>query len=122
LFNITSNLVSGVSGSAAVSSVTGLVQLVAGVSLLLVAARRYHDTGRSGGWVLLHAALHTVLAITLLGMLVGVAFSALGGSESDIESFGVGAIVVAFLLLASIVWSVIWLSLPGKPEKNRFDA
>ena len=120
VLNIVTSLVNKI-GSSAVSLITSLVSLAAILSLLFMAARRYHDSGKSGVWVLLQAFTNFVALIVSFGALIGAGFSAMGGSESDVKSFGAVAIVAGLILLANTVWAIVWLSLPGKPEKTKYD-
>jgi len=115
------NAVAGVVGVEAAGYVALLVQAVLGINLLLIAIRRYHDTGRSGLWILLQMGLSALLGIAFIVMMAGALFSSFGGSTSDANKFGTGALVVLVLLVAIFVWYVVWLCLPGKSEKNRFD-
>jgi uncharacterized membrane protein YhaH (DUF805 family) len=121
LFTFVMNIVAGLVPVEAVGYVVLLIQFVAGVNLLLFAIRRYHDAGRSGWWLLLQAGLYTILGIAVIVLMLGALFSGLGGSTSDTQSFGAAALVVLVLFLANLIWLIVWLSLPGKPEKNRFD-
>lgn len=105
----------------ALASVALLVQAVLGINLLLTAIRRYHDTGRSGLWILLQTGLSVLLGIVFIGMLVGAGLSAVGGATSDANKFGAAGLVVGVLFVAIAVWYIVWLCLPGKPEQNRFD-
>jgi uncharacterized membrane protein YhaH (DUF805 family) len=120
VFNIATSLVNNI-GSSAVSLITSLVSLAALLSLLFMAARRYHDSGKSGVWVLLQAVINMVSWVVVVVSVFGAALSAFGGSESDVNSFGAVAIVAGLILLANTVWAIVWLSLPGKPEKNKYD-
>jgi uncharacterized membrane protein YhaH (DUF805 family) len=113
--------VAGVVGVEAVGYVALLVQAVLGINLLLIAIRRYHDTGRSGWWLLLQVGLHTVLVIALIVTLLAALLSGIGGATSGTQSFGAAALVVLVLFLANLIWLIVWLCLSGKPEKNRFD-
>lgn len=108
-------------GSSAVNLVVGLVTLAALLNLLLIAVRRYHDSGKSGVWVLLQVVINIVSMVVVLISVVGAAFSAFGGSESDVTSFGAVAVVGALVLLTNTIWAIVWLSLPPKPEKNQYD-
>lgn len=121
LFNIVASIVAGLVPVEAVGYVVLLIQFVAGLNLLLIAIRRYHDTGRSGWWLFLQGALAAVLGIVGIVMISGAALSGLAGSTSDVQSFGAAALVALVLLLPISIWYIVWLSLPGKPEKNRFD-
>jgi uncharacterized membrane protein YhaH (DUF805 family) len=121
LFNIVASIVAGLAPVEAVGYVVLLIQFMAGVNLLLIAIRRYHDRGRSGWWLLLQGTLATVLAIVGIAMIGGAALSSMGGATSDAQSFGAAALVALVLLLPISIWYIVWLSLPGKPEKNRFD-
>jgi len=89
--------------------------------LLLIAIRRYHDTGRSGWWLLLQLGLYTILAAALIVTALVSLLVAFGGAASDAQSFGAAALVMLVLFLANNIWLIVWLSLPGKSEKNRFD-
>lgn len=113
--------VTGVIGVEAVGYVVLLVQTVLGINLLLIAIRRYHDTGRSGWWLLLQLGLYTILAAALIVMALVSLLAAFGGAASDAQSFGAAALVMLVLFLANNIWLIVWLSLPGKSEKNRFD-
>jgi len=113
--------VTGVIGVEAVGYVVLLVQTVLGINLLLIAIRRYHDTGRSGWWLLLQLGLYTILAAALIVTALVSLLVAFGGAASDAQSFGAAALVMLVLFLANNIWLIVWLSLPGKSEKNRFD-
>ena len=122
LLNIILNFVATVIGVEALASVALLIQAVLGINLLLIAVRRYHDTGRSGLWILLQTGLSVVLGIALIVMLVGAGLASMGGATSDANKFGAAGLVVGVLFVASFVWYIVWLCLPGKPEQNRFDS
>lgn len=115
------NIVAGVIGVEAAGYVVLLAQTVLGINLLLIAIRRYHDTGRSGLWILLQWGLSVVLGIAFIVMMAGALFSSFGGATSDANKFGTGALIVGVLFVAIAVWNLVWLCLPGKPEQNRFD-
>lgn len=121
LLQFISNVVTSAVGNDVLSLILNIVVIVTGVNLLLKSIRRYHDTGRSGWWLLPQVALQAILLISLIVIFFGAWFAAAGGSASDANSFGVAALVVAALFLANSVWMLVWLSLPGKTEKNRFD-
>lgn len=120
VLNIATSLVNNI-GSSAVSLITGLVNLAALLSLLFMAVRRYHDSGKSGVWVLLQAVVNMVSWVVVIVSVLGAAFSAFGGSESDVNSFGAVAIVAGLVLLTNTIWAIVWLSIPAKPEKNQYD-
>jgi uncharacterized membrane protein YhaH (DUF805 family) len=109
-------------GVDAISLIVGLAELAGLVSLLFMAARRYHDSAKSGGWVLLQALLHIVSGVVLVFSIFAAGFAKVfGASDSDVKSFGATALVAGLVFLSNIIWSLIWLCLPGKAEKNRFD-
>lgn len=116
------NIVAKVTGVEAAGFVVLLVQAVLGINLLLIAIRRYHDTGLSGLWILLQTGLSFILGIVFTVMIVGAGFSAMGGATSEVYKFGAAGLVVGVLFLAIAVWYIVWLYLPGKPEQNRFDS
>ena len=92
-----------------------LIQFVAGVNLLLFAIRRYHDTGRSGWWIALKAALGIIFFVVILVAALGAR-----DTKSALE-FSLVSVVMMLLIMATSVWHIVWLCLPGKPEQNRFD-
>lgn len=116
------NIVAKVTGVEAVGFVFLLVKAVLGINLLLIAIRRYHDTGRSGLWILLQTGLSVILGIVFTVMVVSAGLSAIGGATSDASKFGAAGLVIGVLLVAIAGWGIVWLCLPGKPEQNRFDS
>ena len=115
------NIVAEVIDVKAAGYVVLLTQVVLGINLLLIAIRRYHDTGRSGLWILLQWGLSVILGIVFIVMAAGAVLSSFGGATSDANKFGAAGLVVVVLFLAIAVWNFVWLCLPGKPEQNRFD-
>jgi uncharacterized membrane protein YhaH (DUF805 family) len=121
LFSFIASIVAGLVPVEAVGYVVLLIQFVAGVNLLLIAIRRYHDRGRSGWWIALQMALGVILFAILFVVALSALAGALGGSSSAGASVGLVGVIVVLLMTAVSVWHIVWLSLPGKPEKNRFD-
>ena len=121
LFAFTTRTVSGLVGVDAIGYLFALIEFVGWVNLLLFAIRRYHDTGRSGLWLLPQIILNMVLGIATYVMLLVLVFAAAFGSATDAKSLGIAGLVVGVLFVAVSVWITVWLSLPGKPEQNRFD-
>jgi uncharacterized membrane protein YhaH (DUF805 family) len=88
----------------AVAAGMGVIELIIFLALLLpfiaVGARRLHDTGRSGWWLL-------VFYLPYLG------FVAASGNEAAVQA-AAGAFVIGFFVL------VILLLLPGQASENSF--
>jgi|694.fasta_scaffold02859_15 uncharacterized membrane protein YhaH (DUF805 family) len=121
LFSFIASIVAGLVGVKAVGYVVFLLMFVAGVNLWLISIRRYHDRGRSGWWLILQGVLSGILTAMFVAVVVASFVSALPGSTGDTKSFGLVAGIVSLLMIANSVWPIVWLSLPGKSEKNRFD-
>ena len=119
---VVTGTVSGVVPVNAASTVSSIVQLVVLVELLLVAARRYHDRGKSGAWVVLQAILSAVLAVVTFASLLGAGLMAMGDASESARQFGIVGLVGGVLFAANFIWSVVWLVLPGKTEQNRYDS
>jgi len=109
ILNITSN-----GGNGLFSLLYGLFVFI---PALAVAVRRLHDIGKSGWWV---------LAFTLIGsvpiILISIAIGAIGYKGSIISrgSIILLAILAVLISLTSVVWSIVWLALPGNPDENMY--
>lgn len=102
-------------GVGALVSVSSLVQFSLGIKLLLIAIRRYHDIGRSGWWILLQVGL-------IIGSVIAVFLKALSQSFPSADAPPLPGIwIMLVLCIVCFVWHIVWLCLPGKSERNRFD-
>lgn len=114
LLSIILDFVAGVVGVGALVYVSVLVQFSLGTNLLLIAIRRYHDIGRSGWWLLLQTVL-------IIGSVIAFFLEALSRlTEHDAEPLP-GIWIMLVLCVVCVVWEIVWLCLPGKSERNRFD-
>lgn len=115
LLNIILNIVTGVVGVGALVYVSLLVQYSLSTKLLLIAIRRYHDIGRSGWWILLQVGL-------IIGSVIAVFLEALSQSFPSADAPPLPGIwIMLVLCIVCFVWQIVWLCLPGKSERNRFD-
>lgn len=117
ILHIVAEVVGGdaVVGVGALVSVSSLVQFSLGIKLLLIAIRRYHDIGRSGWWILLQAVL-------IIGSVIAVFLEALSQSFTSADAPPLPGIwIMLVLCIVCFVWHIVWLCLPGKSERNRFD-
>lgn len=87
----------------------GLVYLVFFIPNLAVSARRLHDTGRSGWWVMIY------FGPWLLGILLSLANA---GAQSQ-GLVAVNMLLSLVQLIAIIVLIVFWC-LPGTPGPNKY--
>ena len=122
LFNILVSLATGVVDrvlDTAFDNEVGVVGVVTSLGLLLpnlaVTARRLHDTGRTGWWMLLPAApvLVTIVAA------VGAAFTA----GSDGAPTGTAIVVLlggGLLTLAAFITLLVFLCLDSNPGPNKY--
>ncbi|WP_051277102.1 DUF805 domain-containing protein [Marmoricola sp. URHB0036] len=106
----------------------GVVNTIASLALLLpslaVTARRLHDTGRTGWWMVLPVV--PVLATVVVGFaaLFTIVFSAVS-SANDISSAPVLATVALFIAcalcaLVACVTLLVFLCLDSEPGANRY--
>jgi uncharacterized membrane protein YhaH (DUF805 family) len=112
VLSLLSNLGSGV------RFITDLAALAVGVVFIKAMIRRYHDIGRSGWWLIVQAAVYVVSLI-----LVTTSVTLPTGSSNTIairSSDAPSLVLAAAIVIATWVWSLVWLCLPGKPEANRW--
>lgn len=104
-----------------------LLQPTFGLSVLIptlaVGARRLHDTGRSGWWMALWAGISLVFgAILALSVIMYASIE----QNAGLEALGpflfafLGFVVSAPFLLATAIWSIIWMAQRGEGGPNRF--
>lgn len=89
--------------------------------LLAAGWRRMHDTGRPG-WYLLIPMLISLAALFLIGFEVA-AFTALGRPEAIGPGLGAGFALVAALLVAQFIASLLilwWLTRPSQKGRNAY--
>jgi uncharacterized membrane protein YhaH (DUF805 family) len=89
---------------------TGLTILVLIVPLLTLQARRLHDTGRSGWWVVNGN----------LALLAGICLMLLAANAGK-PALSLGGVVVALGLFAAPAVMLYRLAQPGAPERNEYD-
>ncbi len=92
--------------SNAVDPLSGIFSLVVFIPTLSAAARRLHDTNRSGWWQLL-----PIVPLIGLGIVVGA------GGASNI---GITLILMAIVALALLILLIVWLATKGADGPNRF--
>lgn len=96
---------------------TLLLRLATIVPSLAVAARRLHDTNRSGWWVLLPLipeCLVIVMALTTVG-----AVAAGGGVGAAVGGAVLTGLIGLIALVGAIVL-IVFCALPGTPGENRY--
>jgi uncharacterized membrane protein YhaH (DUF805 family) len=98
----------------------GLLTLLYSLILLIpsvaVTVRRLHDIGKSGWWALVFALMSSI-PIILASILIG-SIEYKGGTISR----GINLLITLAMLisLASVVWFIVWLALPGDPNENAY--
>jgi uncharacterized membrane protein YhaH (DUF805 family) len=98
----------------------GLLTLLYSLILLIpsvaVTVRRLHDIGKSGWWALVFALISGI-PIILASILIG-SIEYKGGTISR----GINLLITLAMLisLASVVWFIVWLALPGDPNENAY--
>jgi uncharacterized membrane protein YhaH (DUF805 family) len=98
----------------------GLLTLLYGLILLIpsvaVTVRRLHDIGKSGWWALVFALISGI-PIILASIVIG-SMEYKGGTISR----GINLLITLAMLisLASVVWFIVWLALPGDPNENAY--
>lgn len=122
LVSIATSLIDAVIDAVAFNNEVGLVGALASLALLVpglaVAARRLHDTGRTGWWILLPVAPF----VLMIGSALAWVFSGLvGGGPSPVLS---GLVVVFFLALfaAAGITLIVFLCLDSEPGPNKYGA
>jgi uncharacterized membrane protein YhaH (DUF805 family) len=100
----------------------GVVGTIANLALLLpslaVTARRLHDTGRTGWWMVLPVA--PILALLVTGF--AAAFSMFGGGAGLTGELIVLLFVFALLTLAAVITLLVFLCLDSQPGPNKYGA
>ena len=101
-------------------AVFGLATLLPG---LAVTARRLHDIGKSGWWLLAWYGIPILVwSIPVILFIVGLAF-AFANDEWDLLAF-VPAIVASLaalaITIAILVWAIVWMARQGETGPNRF--
>ena len=116
-------IVSLIDRPGAFSPLNGIFSLAVLLPGLAVSARRLHDIGKTGWWILLW------FVVALFGWIpvgVGIAFAALAGvfsgiiEESAVVVLAVGAIVTVLVQLGLILWLILWMARQGQPGVNSF--
>ena len=94
----------------------GVISLIFSLAVIIptisAAARRLHDTNRSGWWQLLP------LTPLLILILAGVMIAAAGGSAGSASAVLIVVGVIA--MLATIILLIVWLATDGHKTDNRF--
>jgi uncharacterized membrane protein YhaH (DUF805 family) len=101
--------------------VSPLWSLAMFLPLLAAGWRRMHDTGRPG-WYLLIPMLISLAVLFLLGFEMA-AFLAMGSPETIGPGLGAGLALVAVLLVAQLVASLLilwWLTRPTQKGRNEY--
>jgi uncharacterized membrane protein YhaH (DUF805 family) len=116
-------IVSLIDRPAAFSPLNGIFWLAVLLPCLAVSARRLHDIGKTGWWILLW---FVVALFGWIPVVVGIAFAALAGvfsgiiEESAVVVLAVGAIVTVLVQLGLILWVILWMARQGQSGVNSF--
>ena len=104
-----------------VFGIAALVMLALALPELAVTARRLHDTGRSGWWLLLPVVPYLgFFAFTMWGW-EGAPGRAAAASEVDIPGYFMFAFVLQMIFFLSGIVLLIFCCLKGQDHPNRFD-
>lgn len=96
-------------------ALSGIFSLVTLVPWLAVTVRRFHDTNRSGWWLLV-----LLLAIAMAVVFTIFAYGSLGGAPTS-YSFAGGALL-AVVILGAFITMLVFMVLPGTDGPNRYGA
>lgn len=103
--------------------ISAIFSLVIFIPTLAVLVRRFHDTGRSGWFALLPAAISLILVITLLlGIFITGTVERHMGMPGHMGSI-LGATGLMIYLIVSIVVGILmlyWLTRPSEPGPNSY--
>ena len=98
----------------------GLATLLPG---LAVGARRLHDIGKTGWWILVWAA---IIILGLIPFAVGLAFAGVNGlfdgqwDKTTVSPLLLGLLVSLLVWLVVVVWWVAWMTRQGEAGPNRY--
>ena len=99
-------------------SIFGLAILLPG---LAVQARRLHDIGKTGWWILVWAAIFILGLIPLsVGAVIFFVDWAAGGKPDLVIPLVVGALVTLAILVAVAVWVIVWMVRQGQDGPNQY--
>lgn len=99
-----------------VGTITSLALLVPS---LAVTARRLHDTGRTGWWMLLPVIPLVAAIVVGFAAVFATAFSTDANSNPEVAVIALLAVCVLLALIAGITL-IVFLCLDSKPEPNRY--
>ncbi len=119
------------------SLLSGIFSLATLLPNLAVTARRLHDIGKSGWWLLLWIVLGLGPWLILAGLVIGAWYStfyAVSSSAGPVEFvvnllFGfalvwilaiLGLIFAILVSVAIVVWEIVWLTRQGNAGPNRY--
>lgn len=101
----------------------GVVGVIASLALLLpslaVTARRLHDTGRTGWWMLLPTIPLLATMVVGLAAFFDVVFTSEAGGSPAV-AVTVLLVVCVLITLAAIITLVVFLCLDSNPGPNRY--
>lgn len=101
----------------------GLVGTITSLALLVptlaVTARRLHDTGRTGWWMLLPAIPLVATIVVAFAAVLATAFSTNADSNPEVAVIALLAVCVLLTLAAGITL-IVFLCLNSKPEANKY--
>ena len=130
-------VVEAVAGWDGFSVLSGIFSLATLLPNLAVTARRLHDIGKSGWWLLLWIVLGVGPWIILAGLVIGAvfgAFYAAGSAQGPAEFFvdvltglalvwilAILAFIFALLItIAIVIWQIVWLARQGEAGPNPY--
>ena len=105
------------------SPLTTIFHLAILLPNLAVSARRLHDIGKSGWWILVWFVLTVIGWIpVVVGLVVSLLRGALEG-QLEANSFVpliVGGAITLLLALALLLWIILWMARQGESGPNRY--
>ena len=143
IVSIAVSIVDGVISALTSGTVEEFLSALLFVAVLLpnlaVTARRLHDIGKSGWWVLLWIVLGLGPWLILLALVAGAVFSSAylaGTASGPVEAVSdlvtgfaltwilaiVGFIFALVISLAVVIWEIVWLVRQGETGPNRYGA
>ncbi len=99
-------------------SIFGLAILLPG---LAVQARRLHDIGKTGWWILVWVVIFVFGLIPLfVGGGIFIVDWLVGGERGSFIPLLVGGIVTLVVVLAVAVWVIVWMARQGQDGPNQY--